>query len=65
MADTGGWVFIGNKRIIVGADGNSSFTFSTEADLARKTIMATATNAQGNTSEFSASRDVAAASRRP
>ena len=51
--------FIGQKSVTTGADGNVSFTFvSATAVAAGRTITATATDPDGNTSEFSAPRGV-------
>jgi CSLREA domain-containing protein len=51
--------FIGQKRVTTGADGNVSFTKEINpAVAAGRTITATATDSGGNTSEFSAPREV-------
>ncbi len=51
--------FIGKKRVVAGANGSSSFAFSTRAVSAKDAVVARATNAQGNISAFSVSRAVA------
>ena len=53
---------IGQKSVTTGASGNASFTFSPASKVAAgQTVTATATDASGNTSEFSAPRTVALA----
>lgn len=52
--------FIGQKSVTTDASGNASFTFESASKVATgRTITATATDASGNTSEFSAPRKVA------
>ena len=54
-----GKTFLGKKSVTTSADGVSNFTFvSAQAVSTGRTITATATDPQGNTSEFSASREV-------
>jgi hypothetical protein len=49
-----GQKFIGEKSVTTGVDGTASFTFKPKKPVkAGQAITATATDAQGNTSEFS------------
>ncbi|CAN5163353.1 hypothetical protein BH24ACT17_BH24ACT17_16000 [soil metagenome] len=52
--------FIGSKSVTTDASGNASFAFKSASKVATgRTITATATDASGNTSEFSAPKTVA------
>jgi hypothetical protein len=57
-----GQSYLGSTTVSTDANGNASFTASLPATTASQWITATATDASGNTSEFSAARQLPAAS---